>query len=142
MHRVAAALALALLAAPASARASEAQGVAEGTPGAREVMVVPNAEGGTVSLVDARRPRVLRELDVLPDGPDAAFDESDPSQALIGQRIVEAAGGTNYAQDVDVAPDGRTLYVSRGHRGDVAAFDLTAGRLLWKLPIPGRAPTT
>ena len=26
-----------------------------------------------------------------------------------------------YAQDQDVSPDGRTLYVSRGHRGDVAA---------------------
>jgi DNA-binding beta-propeller fold protein YncE len=100
-------------------------------------MVVPNAEGGTVSLVDARTFATLRELNVLPDGPDAAFDEDDASQALIGQRVVEAAGGTNYAQDVDVAPDGRTLYVSRGHRGDIAAFDLASGAMRWKLRIPG-----
>ena len=104
---------------------------------AREVVVVANAEGGTASIVDARSFEVLREIDVLPDGPDAEVGQDDPAQALLGQQIVEAAGGNNYAQDVDLAPDGRTLYVSRGHRGDVAAFDLVSGRQLWKVPIPG-----
>ncbi|HEX8741944.1 MAG TPA: hypothetical protein VF712_02315 [Thermoleophilaceae bacterium] len=104
---------------------------------ARDVVLVANAEGGTVSIVDARGFQVLREIDVLPDGPDAEPGRDDPAQALIGQRIVEAAGGSNYAQDVDVSPDGRTLYVSRGHRGDVAAFEIASGRQLWKVPIPG-----
>jgi YVTN family beta-propeller protein len=104
---------------------------------ARDAMVVANAEGGTVSVVDARTFRVLREIDVLPDGPRAEAGQDDPAQALIGQQIVEAAGGANYAQDVDVSPDGRTLYVSRGHRGDVAAFDIASGKLRWKVPIPG-----
>ena len=40
-------------------------------------------------------------------------------------------GAPNYAQDTDVSPDGRTLYVSRGYVGDVAAFDITSGRLKW-----------
>jgi YVTN family beta-propeller protein len=100
---------------------------------ARDVVFVANAEGGTISVVDAQRFRVIREIDVLPDGERADHSE----QALAGQRIVEAAGGRNFAQDQDVSPDGRTLYVSRGHRGDVAAFDLESGRLLWKRPIPG-----
>jgi hypothetical protein len=104
---------------------------------AREVMVVANAEGGTVSIVDARTFETLRELNVLPDGPNAEAGQDDPAQALIGQQIVEAAGGSNYAQDVDLAPSGRTLYVSRGHRGDVAAFDIASGEHLWKVPIPG-----
>lgn len=108
-----------------------------GAAQARDVMVVANADGGTVSVVDARTFEVLRELNVLPDGPDAEVGRDDPAQALLGQQIVEAAGGANYAQDVDVSPDGRTLYVSRGHRGDVAAFDLASGRQLWKVPIPG-----
>lgn len=64
---------------------------------------------------------VLGEIDVLPEGPDAQPTEDDPVQALLGQRVVEAAGGTNYVQDKDVSPDGRALYVSRGHCGDVAA---------------------
>lgn len=118
---------------PVGANASETPG----PPTGREVVVVANAESGTVSVVDARTFRVLREIDVLPDGPDATLGEDDPAQALIRQRVVEAAGGTNYAQDQDISPDGRTLYVSRGHRGDVAAFDLASGDMLWKLAIPG-----
>jgi DNA-binding beta-propeller fold protein YncE len=104
---------------------------------ARDVVFVANAEGGTVSVVDARRFVVVGEIDVLPDGPDATLGEDDPLHSLIGQRLVELAGGNNYAQDQDVSPDGRTLYVSRGHRGDVAAFDIASGRMLWKLAIPG-----
>ena len=106
-------------------------------PAGVPVVFVANAEGGTVTLLDARTFRPLKELDVLPDGPAATVGEDDPVQALVGQRVVEAAGGTNYAQDQDVAPDGRTLYVSRGHRGDVAAFDLASGRMLWKSTVSG-----
>jgi YVTN family beta-propeller protein len=114
--------------------------VALGAPGAaqaRDVVFVANAEGGTVSVVDARTFTVLREWNVLPDGRDAGPGSGDPVQALFAQKIIEAAGGNNYAQDQDLSPDGRTLYVARGHRGDVAAFDLASGRLLWKVAIPG-----
>ena len=110
---------------------------AAGAAGKRDVVLVANAEGGTVSIVDAQRFAVLRTIDVLPDGERAEVGSDDPAQALLGQRIVEAAGGRNFAQDQDLSPDGRTLYVSRGHRGDVAAFDLASGELLWKQPIPG-----
>jgi DNA-binding beta-propeller fold protein YncE len=128
-------VALALLALPAAAAAS-VEGISKRTPGARDVVLVANAEGGTVSIVDTRRLRVVKTIDVLPDGPSAGL-EDNPAQALLGQQIVEAAGGKNYAQDQDVSPDGRTLYVSRGHRGDVAAFDIRTGELRWKVAIPG-----
>lgn len=121
-----------LLAVPASATAGD--GAKHHMRGA---MFVANAEGGTVSVVNARRLRVVREIDVLPDGPDATLGEDDPLQAAIEQRLVEAAGGKNYAQDQDVSPDGRVLYVSRGHRGDVAAFRIRTGTMLWKLPVGG-----
>lgn len=103
----------------------------------RDIVFVANGEGGTVTLIDAVSFEVLDELDVLPDGRDAALGEDDPLQALIGQRLVEAVGGNNFAQDLDVSPDGETLYVSRGHRGDVAAFDIATGEMLWKLPVNG-----
>jgi DNA-binding beta-propeller fold protein YncE len=49
-------------------------------------------------------------------------------------------GSPNYAQDTDLSPDGKTLYVSRGYLGDVAAFDLASGKLLWRAPLnTGRA---
>ena len=122
--------------ATAPAASAEVGGLPEGAKNARAVMLVANAEGGTVGLVSPRGLRVLREINVLPDGPDAGL-EDNPMQALLGQQIVEAAGGDNYAQDQDVSPDGRTLYVSRGHRGDVAAFDIRTEELLWKVAIPG-----
>jgi len=126
----------AVLATACPAAAGTVEGLPKGHPDARPVMLVANAEGGTVSLVDPRRMRVVREIDVLPDGPRPGIADN-PTQALLGQLVVEAAGGTNYAQDQDVSPDGRTLYVSRGHRGDVAAFDIASGDLLWKVAIPG-----
>jgi DNA-binding beta-propeller fold protein YncE len=99
----------------------------------RGVVFVANAEGGTVSVVDTRKLEVVRELDVLPDGPTADTDPDAPA----GQVIIEAAGGLNYVQDQDLSPDGRTLYVSRGHRADVAAFDLRSGEMLWKTGVEG-----
>ena len=129
-------MAVVLALVPAGAAAASVGGLPKGTEGARDVMLVANAEGGTVGIVDARRLRVLKTINVLPDGPEAGL-EDNPTQALLGQQIVEAAGGKNYAQDQDVSPDGRTLYVSRGHRGDVAAFSIRTGKLLWKVAIPG-----
>lgn len=105
--------------------------------GDRDVVFVANAEGGTVTAVDAVTFEVLFDLDVVPDGDTADPGEDDPIQGTVGQRITEAAGGENLAQDQDLSPDGRTLYVSRGHRGDVAAFDLATGELVWKTPIDG-----
>jgi DNA-binding beta-propeller fold protein YncE len=108
-----------------------------GPASGRDVVFVANAEAGTVSAVDAASFEVLHELDVTPDGDTAELGEDDPVQATVGQRIVEAAGGENLAQDQDLSPDGRVLYVSRGHRGDVAAFDLATDALLWKTAIDG-----
>jgi DNA-binding beta-propeller fold protein YncE len=48
---------------------------------------------------------------------------------------VERPGTPNYAQDTDVSPDGRTLYVSRGYLGDVAAFDIATGKQVWRRPL-------
>lgn len=82
----------------------------------REIAFVANAESGTVSLVDVRNRRVIGKIDVNPE-----------------KAKVERPGTPNYAQDTDV--DGRTLYVSRGYLGDVAAFDIVTGEMLWKQPL-------
>lgn len=85
---------------------------------AREVAFVANAASGTVSLVDVAARTTIGELNVNPEGMTA-----------------ERPGATNYAQDTDVSPDGRVLYVSRGYLGDVAAFDIASGKLLWRRPL-------
>lgn len=116
---------------------SMANAVAADPSVGRDVVFVANAEEGTITAIDANSFRILHQLDVIPDGDTAQFGEDDPVQALLGQQVVELAGGENLAQDQDLSPDGRTLYVSRGHRGDVAAFDLATGRMLWKTPVAG-----
>lgn len=87
-------------------------------PGFVEIAFVANAEAGTVALVDVASRSVLGAIDV------------NPARAKS-----EGPGAPNYAQDTDISPDGRTLYVSRGYLGDVAAFEMTSGRLLWRRPL-------
>jgi DNA-binding beta-propeller fold protein YncE len=83
-------------------------------PAPREIAFVANAEDGTVSLIDVAARTVLGTLDI------------NPAHVRINR-----PGAANYAQDTEISPDGRTLYVSRGYLGDVAAFDIAARRLLW-----------
>lgn len=103
----------------------------------RDIIFVANAEIGTVTAIDSRSFERLRDYDILPDGPNAELGADDALQALVGQQVVEIAGGVNFAQDLNVSPDGSVLYVSRGHRADVAAFDMASGEMLWKVPISG-----
>jgi DNA-binding beta-propeller fold protein YncE len=90
--------------------------------GTREIAFVANAEGGTVSLVDVAARKLLGEIDVNP------------------AKAKQTQATPNYAQDTDVSPDGRTLYVSRGYLGDVAAFDIATGKLKWRTAVdPARS---
>jgi YVTN family beta-propeller protein len=92
-------------------------------PAAREIAFVSNGEDGTVSLLDVAQRKVVGVVDINPEHARANH-----------------AGAENFAQDTEVSPDGRTLYVSRGYLADVAAFDIATGRLLWKAPLhTGRA---
>ena len=106
-----------------SAAALLACGGAQAQGGAREIAFVANAEDATVSLVDVASRAEVGRLDVNPDKAQAAPRPTP-----------------NFAQDTDVSPDGRTLYVSRGYVGDVAAFDIATGKLLWRTVVdPARA---
>jgi DNA-binding beta-propeller fold protein YncE len=108
---------LALLAAcqPSTpAPATTEQPTAAPSPATREIALVANAEGATVSLLDVAKREIVGTIDINPD-----------------KVVVQRPGTPNYAQDTDVSPDGRTLYVARGYMGDVAAFDIASGKPLW-----------
>jgi len=83
-----------------------------------EVAFVANAEAATVAMVDVAARSLIGSISVN-------FAEVES----------EGPGAPNYAQDTDVSPDGRILYVSRGYLGDVAAFDIASGRPLWTRPL-------
>jgi DNA-binding beta-propeller fold protein YncE len=107
---------------------------ASARPGASTpVLAVGNSYDGTVDFVDARTLRRLgAPLNVLPDG----RTPRDPKQAALYSTIIAARGEYNYTQEVEFAPNGRTLYVSRGYLGDVAAFSVATRRLLWRVQLP------
>jgi DNA-binding beta-propeller fold protein YncE len=101
--------------------------------GSHLVLAVANSYDGTVDLIDARTFRRLgRPLNVIPDG----ATPRDPQQAAVYPLILARQGEVNYAQEVAFSPDGKTLYVSRGYLGDVAAFSIATHRLLWRLEVP------
>jgi YVTN family beta-propeller protein len=99
---------------------------------ARPVLFVGHARDGVVSVLDGHSFKRLGTLDVTPDGK----TPQDPAQALVYPALVQA-NGVNYVQGLAASPDGRILYVSRGFLGDVAAFEVATGKLLWRLQIGG-----
>jgi DNA-binding beta-propeller fold protein YncE len=101
----------------------------------REIALISNVVDGTVTLVDLGARAVVGALDIKPDGARVG-PFRDPAQWL-AQPTIEASGGLNYAQDTDLSRDGEVLFVSRGHLGDVAAFEIATGDLLWRTPIAG-----
>jgi DNA-binding beta-propeller fold protein YncE len=101
----------------------------------REIAFVSNVVEGSVSMVDLATYQVIDTLDVVPDGKRVGLFR-DPLQWL-AQGYLESRGGLNFAQDTDLSRDGRVLYVSRGYLGDVAAFDIASGGVLWRTPVSG-----
>ena len=98
-------------------------GLSQGGRDTVEIAFVANSQAGTVALVDVAARAVAGSIDINP-----------------GRVKSEGPGAPNYAQDTDISPDGRTLYISRGYVGDVAAFDIASGRMLWARPLnTGRA---
>ncbi|MFL5297880.1 MAG: hypothetical protein ACJ798_16005 [Phenylobacterium sp.] len=97
-------------------------GVCAGQAHSREIAFVANGDEGTVSLVDVAARAELGRLDVNP------------------AKLKETQSAPNYAQDAEVSPDGRTLYISRGYLGDVVAVDIASRKLQWTSKVdPGRA---
>jgi DNA-binding beta-propeller fold protein YncE len=115
--------------ATASVRKSRAGHPSRFTP----VLAVGNSYDGTVDFINAVTLRRLGPpLNVLPDG----RTPQNPKQAKIYPALIAHQGEYNYTQEVEFSPDGRTLYVSRGYLGDVAAFNVAARRLLWRVQLP------
>jgi YVTN family beta-propeller protein len=114
----------------------------------RDVLLVGNGVGGTVSFLDACTFESLGSVNIIPDMTEVmGLINSDPLR-LIAYPVIksnqllhhfEPGGGDRFLDDVFVSPEGTTIYVSRSNLGDVAAFDLTkAGHpRLWRSFVSG-----
>jgi DNA-binding beta-propeller fold protein YncE len=110
-----------------------APAVGKSGTGVTPVLAVGNSYDGTVDFIDAETLRRLGPpLNVLSDG----RTPQDAKQAAVYPALIAHQGEYNYTQKVEFSPDGRTLYVSRGYLGDIAAFSVATRRLLWRVQLP------
>lgn len=99
----------------------------------RDVVVIGNAFGGTVSFLDGNTYSSLGSMNIAPDFATRKFLIQLNPINLIGWAVVKGQkGGENRVDDVALSNDGKKLYVSRGILEDVAAFDIKTKKMLWR----------
>lgn len=100
----------------------------------RDVVVVGNAFGGTVSFLDGQTFENLGSMNIAPD-------RAARKRALLNFNLVNTIqwevvknqkGGENLIDDMALLPDGRTLVVSRGILQDVVAWDIPTKTARWR----------
>ena len=124
-----AALLIALSAAPASA--------ADET---RPVLWVGNNWDGTADAVDPFTFQKLAHLNIVPDKEErlAEIMLDPPRQGyFLAVRELVGEGHDQFVDDMFTSHDGRFLYVSRPSLADVAAFDLSNGKIVWRTRVDG-----
>ncbi len=103
----------------------------------KDVVVVGNASAGTVTFLDATNNyNRLGSFNVVPDKTlrQAAL-WLNPITLAGYWAVVDAKGGERFVDDLALSPNGRYLYVSRGVLEDVAAFDLSNKKMIWRKNI-------
>ncbi|GAA0343530.1 YncE family protein [Actinoallomurus spadix] len=126
----------ALVVCAATAAALSVPAGSAGAAGLRDVLLVGNSQSGSVSFIDGRTYQNLGSFNVIGDL-QQRLDEMDPIQRAGYETVKGIEGGDRFVDDVQLSPDGRTLYVSRGNLDDAAAFDLVSGRQLWHTRLDG-----
>ncbi len=96
----------------------------------RNVMFTGNAKDGTVSLSDAETFEPIKSIDTYPD--QNKEDKLEDSLDHSTPKLLNTFLRENYLEHANVSPDGRTLYASRGHVGDILAIDIETGEKLWE----------
>ncbi len=126
-----------LTAAWAAALAPQALGAPKAK---RDVLVVSNNWAGTADLVDPRRFKRIKRIDVIPDAARRIAEiEADPTAKFYydNVRTLVGEGHDQYVDDGFVSRDGRVIYFSRPSFADVVAIDVRTGRIRWRTHVDG-----
>ena len=129
---VAVALALALVAAAPAAAAKRSK--------TRPVLMVANNWAGTADVVDPKRFKRLKRINIIPDIEQRLAEiQSDPTASFYfaGIRQLVGEGHDQWVDDAFTSPNGRLVYVSRPSLADVVAISLRDGRIVWRVKIEG-----
>jgi DNA-binding beta-propeller fold protein YncE len=109
-------------------------------PPTRDILTVGNNWDGTADLVDPRRFKVLKRLNIVPDRAERMAEiQSDPVALayFLGIRQLVGEGHDQLVDDAFTSPDGRFLYVSRPSFADVVAIRLRTGAIVWRTKVEG-----
>jgi DNA-binding beta-propeller fold protein YncE len=106
----------------------------------RPVLVVSNNWDGTADLVDPKRYKRLKRINVIPDLQQRLAEiQADPVAHgfFLSIRQLVGEGHDQFVDDAFTSPDGRLLYVSRPSLADVVAISLRTGRIAWRVKVEG-----
>lgn len=96
-----------------------------------EAIFVANNKAGSISVINAFDFNVLCEINVTPD-----LRQRQREWGLV-HKLVNWYAEWRFADDIRISPDGNTFYVSRASLSDVAAFRVSNGEMLWRVPLEG-----
>jgi DNA-binding beta-propeller fold protein YncE len=106
----------------------------------RPVLWVGNNWDGTADAVDPFNFQKLAHLNIVPDKQERLAEiMMDPARQgyFLAIRELVGEGNDQFVDDMFTSHDGRFLYVSRPSLADVAAFDLSNGKIVWRTRVDG-----
>jgi DNA-binding beta-propeller fold protein YncE len=134
---ISAVLAIALLAAPATADAAKKR---PKRTKSQDVLVVSNNWDGTADFVNPKTFKRIARLNIIPDKAEREAEiaaNPDRSGYFLAIRELVGEGHDQYVDDSFTSHAGRFLYVSRPSFADVVAFDLKTKQMRWRTPVEG-----
>jgi YVTN family beta-propeller protein len=106
----------------------------------RPVLWIGNNWDGTADAIDPSNFQKLAHLNIVPDKAERLAEiMMDPARQayFLGIRQLVGEGHDQFVDDMFTSHDGGFLYVSRPSLADVAAFDLSTGRIAWRTRVDG-----
>ena len=106
----------------------------------RPVLMVANNWDGTADIVDPKRFKRLKRINIIPDIAERMAEiQSDPVAYgyFLGIRQLVGEGHDQWVDDAFTSKNGRLVFVSRPSLADVVAISLRDGRIVWRVKIEG-----
>jgi DNA-binding beta-propeller fold protein YncE len=106
----------------------------------RPVLTVGNNWAGTADIVDPKRFKRLKRINIIPDIDERMAEiQADPQRLafFMAIRQLVGEGHDQFVDDAFTSRDGRKLFVSRPSLADVVAIGVKTGRIVWRTPVEG-----
>jgi YVTN family beta-propeller protein len=106
----------------------------------RPVLWVGNNWDGTADAVDPNTFQKIARLNIIPDIDERMAEiQMDPPRLgyFMGIRQLVGEGHDQFVDDMFTSSDGQRLFVSRPSLADVAAFEMSTGKIVWRTRVDG-----